>query len=686
MRVGGCSSFFLFQAFRMFQLLLKYHDPQLALFLESHDFVPELYTPAWLLTLYCRALPMDMALGVWDMLLAADDPAFAFFVGIGLLLEHKDKILMTEAALIPEIISKATFKTSTDFRRTIQLSWTLYRKTPRCFLRLLRLCCVGSTDLTPSPDAVNKRRLQEQKQQEEEREGAAKEKEGQEGSNAMHASSVGEKAENHDSTATPCGEEKDKHSAQKLQLSQQDMALVQQSARHCLTMTAQELVSILLPSKGEQKATDSEDGQIVLLDVRSQEEINITGAGTLPKAISLEPNFLEHPAAFHKEGQEGSNAMHASSVGEKAENHDSTATPCGEEKDKHSAQKLQLSQQDMALVQQSARHCLTMTAQELVSILLPSKGEQKATDSEDGQIVLLDVRSQEEINITGAGTLPKAISLEPDFLEHPAAFHQWLEHFDGTRGCRICIIDMGNSRMKPRAGQGGSSTGIGKESQTGDIALWRRLLLGEGDGDAGAQRNGAGKKGYARDKHLDAHLKEMQATGRVSRGVDDVSTQDGSGEDVRELTASTAAENALKPSVHFAQILLSETFKYVSVLEGGYPALVQRLMQQKGRLEPLVINHDTARWADYVHRTGSTSEGQRTSSSSSSSSFAAKHINEKGNKHDHDTEYVRLKKASDMTEIDKLVYAMRFAKRAKHDTAFSEMGRRLLAVQMQPNL
>jgi hypothetical protein len=206
--------------------------------------------------------------------------------------------------------------------------------------------------------------------------------------------------------------------------------------------------------------------------------------------------------------------------------------------------------------------------------------------------------------------------------------------------------------------------------------LWRRLLLGEGDGDAGAQRNVAGKKGYARDKHLDAHLKEMQATGRVSRGVDDVSTQDGGGEDVRELTASTAAEDALKPSVHFAQILLSETFKYVSVLEGGYPALVQRLMQQKGRLEPLVINHDTARWADYVHRTGPTSE--------KTSSFAAKH--EKGSKHDHDTEYIRLKKASDMTEIDKLVYAMRFAKRAKHDTAFAEMGRRLLAVQMQPNL
>jgi len=550
------TSFFLFQAFRMFQILLKYHDPQLALFLESHDFVPELYTPAWLLTMYSRTLPMDMALGVWDMLLAADDPAFVFFVGIGLLLEHKDKILMTEAALIPEVISNAAFRASTDFTCTIQLSWTLYRQTPRCFLRLLRLCCVGSTDLTPSPDAVNKRRQQVQKQQQ----------------------------------------------------------LEEQQQR-------------------EEKEAVPADG---------------TGAN----------------AGTTRRGK--SNSYH-NTASQRDEQHQS------KEKEKPCAQKLQLSQQDLALVQQSARHCLTMSAQELVSILLPSKGDQKSADSDDGQIVLLDVRSRDEITITGAGTLPKAISLEPNFVEHPAAFHKWLEHFDGTRGCRICIIDMGNSRMKFRGGQH-ASTGL--ESDTGDIALWRRLLLGEGDGDAKARaKNGKGEFSYASDKHLDAHLKEMKATGRVSRGVDDVSACDGIELDVRELTVSTAAEDSLKPSVHFAQILLSESFKYVSVLEGGYPALVQRLMQQKGRLEPLVINHDAVRWDDYVQRTGVAP------SMSDKPATSTKHTAN----HEHGIEYVRPQKVSDMTEVDRLVYAMRFAKNAKHDTVYAEMKKRLSAAQMQPH-
>jgi len=558
------TSFFLFQAFRMFQILLKYHDPQLALFLESHDFVPELYTPAWLLTLYCRTLPMDMALGVWDMLLAADDPAFVFFVGIGLLLEHKDKILMTESALIPEVISNATFHTSTDFRRTIQLSWTLYRQTPRCFLRLLRLCCVGSTDLTPSPDAVNKRRqhLQKQQQEQEERDEAGGAGAGEGG---IHGDS---------GVAARTGK-----------------------------------------SKHDQ-------------DTRSQR-------------------------------------------GEEQQS---------KEKDKHFAQKLQLSQPDMALVQQSARRCLTMSAQELVSILLPNKGDKKIADSDDGQIVLLDVRSQDEINITGAGTLPKAISLEPDFLDQPAAFHKWLEHFDGTRGCRICVIDMGNSRMKS-SGSASASAGSGSEGHPGDVALWRRLLLGEGDGDINANsRSKRGKSPYASDKHLDAHLKEMKATGRVSRGVDDVSARDCNDQDVREVTATTAAEDTLKPSVHFAQILLSESFKYVSVLEGGYPALVQRLMQQKGRLEPLVINHDTAKWDDYVQR----SKGMLPVpiSMSEKPSSSSKHSASQN----HDMDFIRPKKASDMTAIDRLVYAMRFAENAKHDTAYAEMEKRLFAAQMQTHL
>lgn len=42
----------LFQAFRLFHLLLMYFDPQLALHLHEYDFSPELYSTQWYYILY----------------------------------------------------------------------------------------------------------------------------------------------------------------------------------------------------------------------------------------------------------------------------------------------------------------------------------------------------------------------------------------------------------------------------------------------------------------------------------------------------------------------------------------------------------------------------------------------------------------------------------------------------------
>ena len=80
------SSHFLYKAFRLFHLLLLYHDPQLALHLQTQEFPPELYAPSWFLTVYARALPIPLVLRIWDMLISVDDPAFIFFLGLILLI------------------------------------------------------------------------------------------------------------------------------------------------------------------------------------------------------------------------------------------------------------------------------------------------------------------------------------------------------------------------------------------------------------------------------------------------------------------------------------------------------------------------------------------------------------------------------------------------------------------------
>lgn len=471
------SSFFLFQTFRMFQLLLKYHSPQLGLFLDSHEFVPELYSPSWLLTLYSRTLPIDMVLGVWDVLLSVDDPAFSVFFGLGLLIMKKDTILKAESGLIPEVISTATFRSSEEFKKVVEISLQLYRNTPRCFLRLLRLCFVACSDLSPCPAAINRRRQEEQMLQQEEAESVER-------ANAIAAEAMKQE-----------GEEVDDY----------------MNSVNALLDTA---ASALLPKADQQH---------------------------------------------------------------------------------HTSSKLQLNYLDLALVQQSARHCVMLSAQELISILLPGKTDQASPDytTFDSQIVLLDARSHEEIKLSGAGILPKAISLEPRFLEHPAAFHAWLEHFDATRGCRICIFDMGLSSTE---GSESSSEDLG----LGGLSLWRRLLLGEGDGDFAS---GVDLGRVTSDKHLQNHLRGMYRTGTVSHGADDVACRD-SDVDVRALSEKTARDDAKRPSVRLAQILQKEAFSQVSVLEGGYAALVDRIQKSRGRFEPVIINHDAARWSEYVAQTG----------------------------------------------------------------------------------
>lgn len=152
-------SAYLFKGFRLFHVLMTYHDPELALYLQvcmsssmsssmssrmsnrvvcrvvvlndplslwlslylalnhppslapchhfnascfpkDSSFPPELYAPQWFLTSYSRALPLPLVMRLWDMLIAVDDPAFGFFVGLCLVLRHRcDRVYISHSLL-----------------------------------------------------------------------------------------------------------------------------------------------------------------------------------------------------------------------------------------------------------------------------------------------------------------------------------------------------------------------------------------------------------------------------------------------------------------------------------------------------------------------------------------------------------------------------------------------------------
>ena len=309
-------SYFLFKSFRMFHLLLLYVDPQLALHLQEQGFPPELYSPQWFLTLFSRALPLPHVLRLWDMLIAVDDPSFTFFIGLCLVRRKRDLLLLAEEEKIPEIISDMSFKGEEEIDSVVIEAVNLYKSTPKCFLRQLRLCSVSTTELTPHPAA------------------------------AVHNIDRVRRGNANNSTRI---------------IHELDRTMSEQSARNCFVLTAQELVNSVAP------------------------------------IISAFP--VERMGSDAKVDRQESGSGSESGSG--------------------------------------------------AEIIEGGGGEREQVvdggEAEGGspqQFVIIDMRSFDDSAISGGGTIPKAIQLEPEFLNRPDAFDIWIQHFDCTKGCNITIIDL----------------------------------------------------------------------------------------------------------------------------------------------------------------------------------------------------------------------------------------------------
>lgn len=345
---------FLFKSFRLFQLLLAYHDPQLAIHLLEQGFPPELYSPQWFLTLFARSLPIGDVLRLWDLMIAWDDPAFTFFIGVCLLRRRRSPLLLASSDSIPEILRDLHLHDDREVDSVVSEAIVLYKCTPRCFTRCLRLCCVSTTELTPLPSHL--------------------------------------RVKSHDVV--------------------NDEALDAQAVRQILMISALELISYLVPLNG-------------------------SGAG-----------------------DEGF---------------------------------------------QSTNH-----------------------------FVVVDLRSTADIESSGGGTIPRAVQIEPDFLESTDALEHWIEHFDGMRGHNIVIVD-----MPPVHATSG--------------ALWRRLLLGEGDGlPPTAAYYGLGKSAASNLASLLAPFQPFINQASLTKGTPVATTRDRT---YNEIEKNAILDDSTRPAVVLARAL-----------------------------------------------------------------------------------------------------------------------------------
>jgi hypothetical protein len=305
---------------------------------------------------------------------------------------------------------------------------------------------------------------------------------------------------------------------------------------------------------------------------------------------------------------------------------------------KPSAYTLNVNEFDRNLSLQAARSVLMLSTQELVNSVAPIHfaGEGNAHQQSETipeQFVIIDIRAYEDTVTSGGGILPRAIQLEPEFLQRPDAFDIWLQHFDGTRGCNICIIDLPPARW----------TGV---------ALWRRLLLGEGDGTT-VESTSTDLPAVA--KHGSRH---GNSGGNTNGGR--------SADQRRDAQSAYAAEEAeiarldlTRPAVQLALALQAHSFPNVSVLDGGFPALIEQLVASRGTVEPVVINHDEDQWARFLRSTGrdyKTIEQSRRGS-----------MNNTVNKNaDNSAPYEKRRTVRDLSKLEVYKYALKVADRLNH--------------------
>jgi hypothetical protein len=91
--------------FRVFRLLLLYHDPLLVFSVEQQGIMVDLFCTSWFLTLCARKAALSSVLCLWDYYLIDDDPFFQYFIAVSLLVEHREEILSTQASDLPLLLT-----------------------------------------------------------------------------------------------------------------------------------------------------------------------------------------------------------------------------------------------------------------------------------------------------------------------------------------------------------------------------------------------------------------------------------------------------------------------------------------------------------------------------------------------------------------------------------------------------
>ncbi|GMH54703.1 hypothetical protein TrLO_g10982 [Triparma laevis f. longispina] len=130
--------------FRIFRLLLLYHDPNLCKLLDGHRLPPELYASGWFLTLFSQRLDMESLWKWWDLYVLYDEPHLHHFICLRLLMRGAEEINEAGEASLPVVLQQLSMQVeSIDPVKLLQEARMVSDETPRSFTSLLDRACWG---------------------------------------------------------------------------------------------------------------------------------------------------------------------------------------------------------------------------------------------------------------------------------------------------------------------------------------------------------------------------------------------------------------------------------------------------------------------------------------------------------------------------------------------------------------
>ncbi|XP_027132891.1 TBC1 domain family member 12-like isoform X3 [Larimichthys crocea] len=95
----------MFRYFRAFQVFFEETLPRLFAHFQSSGLTPDLYLMDWILSLYTKPLPLDVACRVWDVFFR-DGEEFLFRTALGILRLHQDVLLHMDLISIAQFLSR----------------------------------------------------------------------------------------------------------------------------------------------------------------------------------------------------------------------------------------------------------------------------------------------------------------------------------------------------------------------------------------------------------------------------------------------------------------------------------------------------------------------------------------------------------------------------------------------------